>query len=152
MTMASFGSGLSVSAGLALARAAEAMLRALGGCEVTLRFSGGASPDDAASNRRLGLGTSETEDVALSPVVVRYGNTSTSASQTRGTGADDSFEFMIAGSAVDEQVELRQTGTAKALFESALGFVNDGKLLRITGVSADFHSGAAYLYRVTARE
>jgi hypothetical protein len=137
--MATLGSQLNVTSGLALARAAEAMLRALGGCEVVLRFRGAAISDDAGSNPRLGLGTKISEDVTLSPVIVR-------------SAAEDSFEFVIAGSTVDRQVELRQTGTAKALFDSALGFVKDGKLLRVAGVSTDLHSGAAYLYRVTGRE
>lgn len=137
--MAAFGSVVNVSAGLAMARAAEAMLRALGGSEVTLRFNGAAISDDAASNPRLGLGTNLNEDVALSPVVVR-------------TAADGSLEFVLPSSIVDAQVESRQAGTAKALFQSALGFIHDGKLMGIESVSADFHAGAAYLYRVTARE
>jgi hypothetical protein len=131
--MAAFGSGL------AMARAAEAMLRALGGSEVTLRFSGGAISDDAASNPRLGLGTNLTEDVALSPVVVR-------------DAGDGVLEFVLPASVVDAQVELRQTGTATTLFQAALGFIHHGKLMRIESASADFHTGAAYLYRVTARE
>lgn len=137
--MATFGSVANVSAGLAMARAAEAMLRALGGNEVVLRFAGTPLSDDAASNPRLGLATNACDDVPLSPAVVR-------------NAADDALEFVLPASVVDGQVELRQVGTAKALFESALGFVHDGKLMRIESVAADFQAGAAYLYRVTARE
>jgi hypothetical protein len=137
--MAAFGLVVNVSTGLAMARAAEAMLRALGGSEVTLRFNGAAISDDAASNPRLGLGATVCEDVALSPVVVR-------------DATKDALEFVLPSSIVDAQVGLRQAGTAKTLFQSALGFIHDGKLMRIESVSADFHAGAAYLYRVTARE
>ena len=137
--MAGFGSVANLSNGLAMARAAEAMLRTLGGGEAMLRFRGAAVSNDATSNPRLGLAANLCEDVSLSPVVVR-------------DGADDLLEFVLPASVVDDQVELRQMGTAKTLFQSALGFLHDGKLLRIESVLADFHGGAAYLYRVTARE
>jgi hypothetical protein len=137
--MATFGSAANLSTGLGMARAAEAMLRALGGGEVMLRFKGPAIADDAASNPRLGLAANICEDVTLSPAVVR-------------SGTDGSLEFVLPASIVNTQVELRQTGTTKALFESALGFIHDGKLLRIESVSADFHGNTAYLYRATARE
>jgi hypothetical protein len=124
---------------VAMERAAEAMLRALGGSEVTLRFNGGAISDDAASNPRLGLGANLSEDVALSPVVVR-------------DVGDGALEFVLPASIVEAQVELRQAGTATTLFQAALGFNHNGKLMRIESASTDFHAGAAYLYRVTARE
>jgi hypothetical protein len=137
--MGAFGSCGTPGKGLALGRAAEAMLRALGGSEVILRFSGAAVTDDAASNPRLGLATNVSEDITLSPVAVR-------------DATEKILEFSIPTTVVEAQVELRQTGTAEALFQSALGFVHEGKLLRIESVSADVHGGAAYLYRVTAGE
>ncbi len=117
------------------------MLRAVGGGVVVLRFSGAVVANDAASNPRLGLAANASEDVTLSPVIVRA-----------ATATEKVLEFSLPATVVDAQVELRQTGTAEALFQSALGFVHQGKLLRIEEVSADFHGGTAYLYRVTAGE
>ncbi len=120
-------------------RAAEAMLRALGGEEVVLRFRGARVTDDAAANPRLGLAASVSDDVALSPVVIR-------------AGVDKTVEFVISSRSIQEQIELRQTGTAKALFDAALGFVKDDRVLTIVDVSAELLGGTAYLYRITARE
>ncbi len=122
-----------------MARVAEAMLGALGGREVALRFRGAPVTDGSEANPRLGLSATVSEDVALSPAVIR-------------DGGDKTFDLVISGRAVQELVDLRQTGTAQALFDAALGFVVDGKSLTIANVSAELLGGTAYLYRITARE
>lgn len=129
--------GLGSSA--ALVRAAEAMLRSLGGSEVVLRMKGAVDVGTANANPRLGLVTNVGEDVVLAPAVVR------------DTG-DGAFEVVISGRAVEEQVEQRQTGSGEALFEMALGFAVSGKVLRIEEVAVDSFGGVPYLYRVKARE
>src|SRR5512140_3389460 len=93
----------SISRGPALARAAEAMLRALGGCEVRLRCPVAAARDDQA--RQLGLDAPVTEDIAVSPVIVR-------------ANAED-FELLIAPASLAPYLQDRgQTG--QQFFESVL--------------------------------
>lgn len=127
------------SRGLALGRAAEAMLRTLGGCEVALRFPVVLA---TSGNARLGTAPASAEDVPVSPVVVRSIKTSDKAAQ---------LEFVLAASTVARLVEQRGT-SSEELFRSAAGIVYQDKLFRLTDVATDFYAGAAYLYRVSACE
>src|SRR6185369_8345124 len=68
MSMADPGS-VGCSRGMAVVRAAEAMIQALGGEEVTVLFPVVALPDDPAA--QLGLADPGVQEVAISPVVVR---------------------------------------------------------------------------------
>lgn len=130
----SFGAGR----GLAMARVAEAMLRALDGVEVQLRsapsFSEGGNP-------RLGLAQGSSGDVSFAPVVVRNAG-----------GKESALEFLFAAAAVDAEVQRQGCKTAQQLFAIALGLVHDGKLLRVRRVETELHAGTPYLYRVTASE
>lgn len=126
--------------GLALARAAEAMLRALGGETVSLIFPMAAIAD---ANVGLGLGALPAEEVPLSPVVAR------SLANESGRARR---EFLFAAAPVEDQVELRATGSAEALFQSALGILHQGRLMHIESVTPEWFGGSAYLYRVVAVE
>lgn len=118
---------------------ADALLRSLGGKSIILRFSFASQLDATGASARLGLGSDVTEEVALSPAVVR-------------TSQDGSFECTVSARAVQQQVSVRQSSTAEDLFHSSIGVVCDGKLLRITGVEAELFAGQPYLYRLTIRE
>ncbi len=120
-------------------RMADAMLRALGGTEVVLRFKGGPLSDGVDGTSRLGVSTMLTEDIAFSPAVLQQSGEST-------------FECMISARAVEEQMEKRQSNTAEEMLQSALGVVHNEKILRIRGIAADLVSGQPYLYRLTVQE
>lgn len=134
---------LSVVCGLgheaALSRASEAMLRVLGGGKVVVRFKGEPLVDGAGANPRLGLAINLTADVAFAPTAIR-------------DVGDGTYEFVIAARPVQDQIDIRQTGTAQALFDAVLGVVREDKLLRIVNVSAESFAGVPYLYRLRAQE
>ena len=151
----SFATTPAAASGLALARAAESMLRALGGSEVALRFT---SPDDSSDEaRQLGTAAPLVTDVTLAPVLVRSLPPDTPRQvisshdgQPKRTGTR--LELLFPASSIAVQVEARQLPSAEALFTSALGVVHQGRFLRIERVAPEYFAGAAYLYAVMAVE
>lgn len=129
--------------GAAVLRAADAMLRVLGGDTVSLVFPAADMPDDPAA--QLGLVDPGTEEVTFSPVVVRSLPTSNSGPRRR-------LEILLSGGAVADVVVERDAASASALFDSALGLMHGGGLLHIEGVTTEYMAGTAYLYRVVAVE
>lgn len=127
----------------ALARAATSMLRALGGTEITLVFPLVAFLDDISA--QLGLADPGIEEVRISPVVVR--NLAEDGKSTRVRS-----EFLMPAPVIWSKVEGRGVETAKAFFDSAIGILHEGRLLRIEKVETELFGGAAYLYRITAGE
>ena len=127
--------------GTAMLRAADAMLKALGGDTVSLVFPLVAMPDDASA--QLGLVDPGTEEVEFSPVVVRNLPTSNAGPRRR-------LEILLSGRSVAEQVVARNVASAEALFDGALGVVHGGDLLRIEGMTIEYFSGTAFLYKVVA--
>jgi hypothetical protein len=125
----------------AVTRAADAMLRCLGGAEITLVLPAMAMPTDASS--QLGLVDPGVEQVALAPVVVRN-------LPTAITGPRRRMEFLAPVAAVANEVETRNLASANALFDGALGVMFDGELLHIEGFTTEYFAGAAYLYRIVA--
>ena len=127
--------------GMALVRAADAMLRSLGGQELSLLFPMVTFPEDPAA--QLGLADPGVEEVQLAPVVIRN-----LRAESRGTRVR--FEFLVPASVVWSKVEERHVSSPEALFELALGIAHDGRLLRIEKFDTEWFAGIAYLYRVTA--
>ncbi len=143
MTVTDSGFSFNHGRGLAAARSAEAMLRALGGGEVQLRFA--TLPDSSApGDARLGLAETGSEDAVVSPVVVR--NASGANSNAAKT------EMLIAASSIEKLVELRSLGSADALFNAAIAVVHQSRAYRIASVSTEFYGGAPYLYCVMVTE
>jgi hypothetical protein len=140
--MSMFDGMQSGGGGLALVRAAEAMLRAVGGAEVTLLFPRATAGDVAT---QLGMVAAGIEEVRMAPAAVRSRTAETRGGHVR-------VEFLLPASEVATQVESRQAQSAKAFFEAALGIVHDGRLLRVTQVEADRFGDTVYLWRVTAEE
>lgn len=134
--------GFGISA-VAVVRAADAMLRSLGGDEASLLFAATTVPDDPSV--QLGLVDPGVEEVKFSPVLVR-------SLPTAGKGPRVRQEFLLSGSAVAQEVVDRNVASAQAFFDSALGLMHDGKLLHIEGVTTEYFAGTAYLYRVVAVE
>ena len=122
----------------ALARTAEAMLRALGGETVTVLFP--IATDASGTSSELGLTPAAVEEVAFAPVVVR------ALAPEDGRARR---ELVFAASAIAAQAESR-AASAEALFHSAVGVVHEGRLLRIAAVTPELFAGSASLYRVVA--
>lgn len=124
-------------------RAADAMLRALGGDEAMLVLPLPASTGDIAS--QIGLGDPGVQRVKLTPVVVR-------TLQAPPSGPAQRLELLVSVSAVADAVQEQGLASAEALFSAALGIEYQGALFRVERTSADYFAGAAYLYRVIAVE
>ncbi len=138
------GSGLSFGyGGIALQRAADAMLRALGGSSVVLVFPLAVLPDDPSA--QLGLVDPGVQQVPFAPVVVRNLTTTNNGPRRR-------LEFLISSSCVAAQLPIMNMASADALFEYALGILFDNQMFHIESVVPEYFGGTAYLYRVTAVE
>ena len=127
----------------AVVRAADAMLQALGGDQVSMLFPLITMPND--SSAQLGLADPGVEEVIFSPVVVRSLVTPT-------TGPRRRLEFLFSGTAVAEELTSRNVASAEALFEGALGLLYENDLFHIENVTTEYFAGTAYLYRVLAVE
>ncbi len=132
-----------VISGAAVVRAADAMLRAIGGDTITLAFALVALANDPSA--QLGLADPGVQQVPLSPVVVR-------SLPNPNTGPRRQLEFLISSTAVDAVVVSQNAASAEALFDSALGLNYDGDLFHIVGVISEYFAGTKYLYKVTAVE
>ncbi len=127
--------------GDAAARAADAMLRSLGGTDVILLFAAAGLPGDAVSE--LGLVDPGVEQASIAPVVVRELTTENNGPRRR-------IEVLAGRSAVAEQVSQRNVASGEVLFETALGLVYCGEMFHIEGFVVERLGGVAYLYRVVA--
>lgn len=127
--------------GGAAARAADAMLRSLGGTDVILLFAAGGMPNEAAAE--LGLVDPGVEQASIAPVIVRELTTENNGPRRR-------IEVLAGRSALAEQVSQRNVASADVLFETALGIVYQGEIFHIEGYVVERFGGVAYLYRVLA--
>jgi len=129
--------------GTAVMRAADAMLRSLGGDEVSVLFPLSAMP--AESSVQLGLVDPGVEEVKFSPVVVLN-------LPTESTGPRQRVEFLLSASAVGDEAAARSLASGLDLLERALGVMHEGDLFHIEGIVTECFGGAEYLYRVTGVE
>jgi hypothetical protein len=129
--------------GTALVRAANAMLLALGGDDVSLLLPATSTASDAAG--QLGLVDPGVQQVVITPVVARN-------LQTGNLGPRRRIEFTLPGSAVEVQLPTLGMGSAEDLFNAALGLMYDGDLFHIEAVVTENFAGTAYFYVVTAVE
>jgi hypothetical protein len=127
----------------AVVRAADAMLQALGGDQVSMLFPLITMPNDPSA--QLGLADPGVEEVIFCPVVVR-------PLVTPATGPRRRLEFLFSGTTVGEQLTSRNVASAEVLFDSALGLLYDNDLFHIENVTTEYFAGTAYLYRVLAVE
>ncbi|MFY9647035.1 MAG: hypothetical protein WAK29_17785 [Terriglobales bacterium] len=127
--------------GAAAARAADAMLKTLGGTEVILLFAAAGLPGEGVAE--LGLVDPGVEQALIAPVIVRELTTETN-------GPRRHIEVLAGRSTMAEQVSQRNVASAEVLFETALGLVYRGELFHIQGFVVERLAGIAYLYRVAA--
>ncbi|MGH9539166.1 MAG: hypothetical protein ACRD3H_14665 [Terriglobales bacterium] len=129
--------------GMALVRAAEAMLRSLGGSEIRLLLPRSQPGDDPGA--QLGLVDPGVEEVRLSPVVVRN-------LPTASTGPRRRLEFLIPAAALSEELSSRNVASAEDFFAGVMGVVYDSDLFHIEGFTSEYFGGMAYLYRLVGVE
>jgi len=129
--------------GTALMRAADAMLRALGGDEIVLVLPLPALATGVSS--QIGLAAPGVQQVSLAPVVAR--NLPAPAS-----GPTQRLELLVSVPAVASAAQSLGLASAEALFDSALGIEYQGVLFHIENISTDYFAGTAYLYRVIVVE
>lgn len=127
--------------GLAAQRAAETLLQTLGGTGIYVRLAVDSALTD---NVQLGLGSSATEEVLLSPVVVRNLTTEKSV-RVR-------LEILVAAATLARAREIYAVSDALDFFNSALGVIQRGRLFRVDSVDVDEFSGFPYLYRLQVSE
>jgi hypothetical protein len=129
--------------GSALVRAANALLRALGGDTVGLLLPATATAADAAT--QLGLVDPGVQEVLISPVVTR-------ALVTGNLGPRRRIEFTLPASVIADQLPALGMGTAEDLFNAVFGLNYGGDLFHIEKVVPENFAGTAYFYVVTAVE
>lgn len=129
--------------GTAVMRAADAMLRAVGGDQIGLVLP--LPTETSNASFQLGLADPGAQQLTLSPVVVR--NLASPA-----LGPRVRLEFLLSASAVANAVEAQGAASADALFDAALGIQYQADLFHVESVSTDYFAGVAYLYHVVAVE
>ena len=130
-----------VARSLAAQRAADTLLRTLGGAMVAVRVPKIlVAPGDAG---QIGLSGAAAEDVELRHVVVR--NAALNNQQERNRSRT---ELLVSATELADAKQVRDSAAAKEFFLSAIGVVVGQKLLRIESFSAEEFGGTPYLYRV----
>jgi hypothetical protein len=127
--------------GAAAVRAADAMMRTLGGTEVILLFAAAGLPGEGIAE--LGLVDPGVVQALIAPVVVRE-------ISTENSGPRRHIELLAGQAALAQQVSQRNVASADVLFETALGLVYCGEVFHNQGFMVERLGGATYLYRVSA--
>lgn len=132
----------------AQARAADVLLRGVGGRQVLLRMPAPAGAGDIAE--QLGLETPQFQDVELAPVVFR---------KARATGAEAGaetgkakWEMLVSATAVEALVGSLGYSAADVLFGTAFGVLIDGVLMTIVSATESEALGQPYVHRLWLRE
>jgi hypothetical protein len=129
--------------GSALVRAANAMLAALGGDQVSLLLPAAALASDSAG--QLGLVDPGVQEVMISPVVAR-------PLPMTNQGPIRRVEFTLPASALEAQLPGLGMGSVENLFGAVMGLMYDGDLFHVEAVVTENFAGTAYFYVVTAVE
>ncbi len=124
-------------------RAADSLLRSLGGFSVSLQIPAVSASGDAAE---IGITTQTYQQLPLSPAIFRKLRIPLSE------GVPEKYELMISASAIQAQVGALQLASADALFAQAAGVSVNGNFFLIEAVAAPEAFGQAYLYRLQLRE
>lgn len=129
--------------GTAIVRAANAMLSALGGDEITILLPATAMASD--SSGPLGLVDPGVQQVIITPVVTRN-------LPTEAQGPARRIEFTMPASILEQQLPTLGMASVENLFDASLGLMYDGDLFHIETVAPENFAGTAYFYVVTAVE
>ena len=129
--------------GAAIVRAANAMLTALGGDQVSILLPATAMASDAAG--ALGLVDPGVQEVVVSPALA-------TPVTTGNLGPRRRIEFTLPASVLAGQLSALGLGSVESLFKTALGIRYGADLFHIERVVTENFAGVAYLYLVTAVE
>lgn len=124
-------------------RAADTLLRSLGGFSVALQMPAVSAAGETAE---IGIATQAYQQLPLSPAIFRRVRIPLSE------GVPEKYELMVSASAVEQQVGALQLSSADALFAQAAGVAVNGKLFLIEAIEVPEAFGQAYLYRLQLRE
>lgn len=127
-----------------LQRTTNSLLRAFGSPAVALRFPGLPSSSDINATQ-LGLAASPTEDLPITPAVIRPKGQAPSANAQQ-------YELLLSATAIDELRHQRGFASDAALFNAALGAVINNVLLRITSFSTEMIGSTPVLHRLVVSE
>jgi hypothetical protein len=130
-----------VHTSLGVRRAADAMVRVLGGAQITLRI---ADPSAGDTNSQLGLTPPTSEDVQIYPAVVR-----TIAPATNGSKR---IEVTLSAKAVRPIAAQYGVLDVPTWLLTAEGILFRGKLMHIDTVICDHLGRMDYLYHIMATE
>ncbi len=129
--------------GAGILRAADAMLKALGGETVSLVLPGTAMAEDAAG--QLGLVDPGVQEVVISPVILREMTTGNLGPRRR-------IEFTLPASAIVRQLPALGMATGEDLFNAVIGLNYGSDLFHIETVVPESYGGTVCFYVVTAVE
>ena len=139
--------------GAAAVRAADTLLRGVGGRKVLLRMPAPAIAGD--DGEQLGVATPEFQDLPLWPVVfrrVRATMTPATALEIGATaGKGTQFELLVSATAVSGVVGSLGHEAAAVLFRDAFGVLVDEALLEVESATWSEVDGVPYLYRLLLR-
>jgi hypothetical protein len=124
-------------------RAADALLRSLGGFSVGLMMPLTGADGDASE---IGITPQTYQQLPLSPAIFRR------VRVPMEEGKPEKFELAVSASAVATQVGALQMASADGLFAQASGVTVNGKLFLIEAITAPEAFGHAYVYRLQLRE
>jgi hypothetical protein len=131
-------------AGSAAQRAADALLRTVGGKTVKLRVPAPATPGDVTE--QLGLAAPEFQDVPLALGVFRK------ARAAGAVGEAARSEVIVSATSVLELVGSLGYESVAVMFEAVAGVLVDERLLFIERCTASQVGGEIYCYRLSLRE
>jgi hypothetical protein len=121
-------------------RAADALLRCLGGRTVLLQLPTNAATGSDAE--QLGASSPSYEDIPLSPAIFRR------LRPKLRDGIANQYELLISAAAVHAQLGLLELASTAQLFTMAMGISVDGELMLIEAVAEAEAFGCPYLYRL----
>lgn len=155
----------------ATTRAADVLLRAMGGRRVMLRIPAPAVPADPTE--QLGLATPQFQDLAIAPAVYRKARATITTGASAGApsklglgGSSGSSgriksELLVSASAIDRIVGSLAYASASVLFANAVGILAgpaddsgagiESGILEIVSASAEEAFGQPYVYRLILR-
>ncbi len=133
--------GIISGQGCAVVRFATALLRSLGGIQVTLRLS---APSTGDTSSQLGLEPPTAEDIPISPAIVK----------PLAPEPDGRRRIEVVLSATALRVIAKNCGVEdiSAWLLSMQGVLHHGAVLRIATVTVDQFHGVDCLYHLTATE
>jgi len=129
--------------GAGMRRAADALLRAMGGETVTLVLPATSMANDAAG--QLGLVDPGVQEVLISPVVTRE-------LPTGNLGPRRRVEFTLPASAIANQLPGLGMGSGEDLFNAVIGLTYGSEMFHIEKIEPQSFGDTVCFYLVTAVE